>query len=174
MRYLEILLSIITIMSNKISKANLDLTDLKILGLLQQNGALSSTELSETLSMSLAPCWRRKKRLEEIGIIKSYQANLDRKQLGIDVLAFVQIRFGQHSGIEPDQFEEKICELDQVLSCHKVTGEADYLLTIIATDLEGYGHFVENILRKQPGIISIQSSLSLREIKNSSRIPVNF
>jgi len=62
--------------------------------------------------------------------------------------------------------------LPQVLSCHKVTGEADYVLTVLATDLESYGRFVEDVLRRQPGIASIQSSLALREIKAVSRIPV--
>ncbi|MCY1305897.1 Lrp/AsnC ligand binding domain protein [compost metagenome] len=101
-----------------------------------------------------------------------YQANLDRRKLGFDVLAFAQVRFGNHSANAPDDFEQVIRGLPEVLSCHKVTGEADYVLTVLATDLESYGRFVEDVLRRQPGIASIQSSLALREIKAVTRIPV--
>lgn len=159
-------------MSKKNLRQALDAVDHKILSLLQENGALSNAELGEHLSMSVTPCWRRRKRLEEDGAIVGYQANLDRKQLGYDVLAFAQVRFGQHAAQDPDLFDKKMKELPQVMSCHKVTGEADYILIVIAEDLEAYGKFVEEILRKQPGIISIQSSLSLREIKHVHTIPI--
>ncbi|APV37663.1 Lrp/AsnC family transcriptional regulator [Acinetobacter soli] len=158
-------------MSKKSLRLNLDNVDQKILSLLQENGSLSNAELGESLSMSVTPCWRRRKKLEEEGVITGYQANLDRKQLGYDVLAFAQVRFGQHAAEDPDLFDKKMLELPQVLSCHKVTGEADYILIVIAENLEAYGKFVEDVLRKQPGIIAIQSSLSLREIKHINKIP---
>lgn len=159
-------------MSKAFAIEQLDDTDRELLRLLQEDGTLSSAALGERLSMTVTPCWRRRKRLEELGIIKDYQANLDRKKLGYDVMAFAQVRFGNHSANAPDEFEEVILKLPQVLSCHKVTGEADYVLTVLANDLESYGRFVEEVLRRQPGIASIQSSLALREVKAVSRIPV--
>ncbi|MFJ4259196.1 MULTISPECIES: Lrp/AsnC family transcriptional regulator [Pseudomonas] len=159
-------------MSKAFAIEQLDDTDRELLRLLQEDGTLSSAALGERLSMTVTPCWRRRKRLEELGIIKDYQANLDRRKLGYDVMAFAQVRFGNHSAEAPDEFEQVIRKLPQVLSCHKVTGEADYVLTVLATDLESYGRFVEEVLRRQPGIASIQSSLALREVKAVSRIPV--
>ncbi|QJQ11211.1 Lrp/AsnC family transcriptional regulator [Pseudomonas putida] len=159
-------------MSKSFAIEQLDETDRELLRLLQEDGTLSSAALGERLSMTVTPCWRRRKRLEELGIIKDYQANLDRKKLGYDVMAFAQVRFGNHSANAPDEFEQVILKLPQVLSCHKVTGEADYVLTVLANDLESYGRFVEEVLRRQPGIASIQSSLALREVKAVSRIPV--
>ncbi len=159
-------------MSKSFAIEQLDETDRELLRLLQEDGTLSSAALGERLSMTVTPCWRRRKRLEELGIIKGYQANLDRKKLGYDVMAFAQVRFGNHSANAPDEFEQVILKLPQVLSCHKVTGEADYVLTVLANDLESYGRFVEEVLRRQPGIASIQSSLALREVKAVSRIPV--
>ncbi|UQB79407.1 Lrp/AsnC family transcriptional regulator [Pseudomonas shirazica] len=159
-------------MSKDFAYDQIDAVDLDLLRLLQEDGTLSSAALSERLSMTVTPCWRRRKRMEELGIIKDYQANLDRRKLGYDVMAFAQVRFGNHSANAPDEFEQVIMKLPQVLSCHKVTGEADYVLTVLATDLESYGIFVEEVLRRQPGISSIQSSLALREIKAVSRIPV--
>ncbi len=159
-------------MSKESAFDGLDKTDRSLLRLLQDDGSLSGAALGERLSMTVTPCWRRRKRLEDLGIIKDYQANLDRRKLGFDVMAFAQVRFGDHSGNAPDEFERIIQTLPEVLSCHKVTGEADYVLTVLATDLESYGRFIEDVLRKQPGIASIQSSLALREIKAVTRIPV--
>lgn len=103
--------------------------------------------------------------MEELGFIKSYQALIDVKKLGFQVLAYVSIRFDQHSNYEPDHFEKIVFDLPQVLSCHKVTGENDYMLMIISENIEIYSNFIENFLRKQKGIIHIHSNLALREIK---------
>ncbi|MCD9570316.1 Lrp/AsnC family transcriptional regulator [Pseudomonas protegens] len=150
---------------------NLDDTDLAILALLQQDASISNAELSERLSLSLTPCWRRRKRLEE-GVIRDYQANLDRRLLGLDILAFVHVRFATHSDQTPDDFETVIMRLPEVQACHKITGDADYLLQVLARDLDSYSDFVEHVLRRQPGIASIQSSLALREVKATSRLAI--
>jgi DNA-binding Lrp family transcriptional regulator len=150
----------------------LDDVDLAMLELLQADGAISNAALGDKLSLSVTPCWRRRKRLQDEGVIKDYQANLDRRLLGLDVLAFVQIRFGVHADDAPDKFEKAMKLLPQVLSCHKITGDADYLLQILATDLDAYSEFVEQVFRKQRGVTSIKSSLALREVKSSARIPV--
>ncbi|MNN43243.1 Leucine-responsive regulatory protein [compost metagenome] len=152
--------------------AELDATDLAMLDLLQQNASLSNAELSERLSLSVTPCWRRRKRLEEEGYIEDYQANLDRHLLGLNILAFVHVRFSSHADNASDRFEDLVRTLPEVLSCHKITGDADFLLQVLEKDLDAYSDFVENVLRKQPGIASIQSTLALREIKSTHRLLV--
>ena len=159
-------------MSKNIPTEELDSVDLELLRLLQDDATLSSASLGERLSLTVTPCWRRRKRLEDLGVIRDYQANLDRRKLGFDVMAFAQVRFGDHSTVAPDEFERVILKHPQVLTCHKVTGEADYVLTVLAKDLDSYGQFVEEVLRRQPGIASIQTSLALREVKAVTRIPV--
>lgn len=153
-------------------KLILDDVDRTILHLLQQDGTMSNPKLAEHLSLSVTPCWRRLKRLESEGYIKDYQANLDRRKLGFDVLAFVQLSFGIHTDTTSNSFEEAILKHPNVLSCHKITGNADYLLQVVATDLESYSQFIETVLRKMRGINVIHSSLALREIKSSSRLPI--
>ncbi|MFC3532364.1 Lrp/AsnC family transcriptional regulator [Vogesella facilis] len=150
----------------------LDATDRTILRLLQQDGTLSNPKLAEQLSLSVTPCWRRLKRLEDDGYITGYQANLDRRKLGLDVLAFVQVSFGAHGGELPNQFEAAMLAQPQVLSCHKITGDADYLLQVVAQSLDDYSQFVEQVLRRLPGVSAIHSSLALREIKAGSRLPL--
>ena len=159
-------------MSKDIASDELDRVDRQILALLQEDATLSNAALGERLSMTVTPCWRRRKRLEDLGYIRGYQAQLDRRRLGFGVLAFAQVRFGEHAGEDPDRFEQLVQQLPEVLSCHKVTGEADFALTVVAADLERYGRFVEEVLRKQPGVATIHSSLSLREVKSVSKLPV--
>ncbi|MFZ6781007.1 Lrp/AsnC family transcriptional regulator [Undibacterium sp. Ji83W] len=159
-------------MNGKKQYLDLDDTDRTILNLLQQDGTLSNPKLAEHVSLSVTPCWRRLKRLEQEGFITSYQANLDRRKLGLDVLAFVQVSFVIVTDVSIKHFEEVIQTHPQVLSCHKVTGVADYLLQVVAQNLDAYSDFVENVLRVIPGISMIHSSLAMREIKSSTRLPI--
>ena len=139
---------------------------------LQREGRLSNVKLAEQLSLSEASCWRKQKRLEECGVIEGYQAILNRRKLGLGVMAFVQISCSDHSEEATEKFEKIIASAPQVLSCHNTTGEADFLLQVVARDLDSYSRFVEKVLRKLPGVLSIRSNLSLREMKTTHRFPV--
>ncbi|MGN6230741.1 MAG: Lrp/AsnC family transcriptional regulator [Trinickia sp.] len=150
----------------------MDTVDRSMLRLLQDDGSLSNAALGERLSLSVTPCWRRRKHLEDAGVITGYHANIDRRAVGLDLLAFVQIRINIHSDKTADNFEAVIRGRPEVLSCHKITGDADYILQVVAPDLDAYGEFVERVLRRQAGVASIQSNLALREVKLSSRIPI--
>lgn len=159
-------------MSTKRPKVEMDTVDRSMLRLLQDDGSLSNAALGEKLSLSVTPCWRRRKHLEDEGVITGYHANIDRRAVGLDLLAFVQIRINIHSDKTADNFEAVIRSRPEVLSCHKITGDADYILQVVAADLDAYGEFVERVLRRQAGVASIQSNLALREVKFSSRIPI--
>lgn len=159
-------------MGNNRLATDLDDVDRSILRILQEDGNLSNAKLAERLSLSVTPCWRRLHRLEEEGFIDGYQANLNRRKLGYGVLAFVQLGFGIHTDDSPNRFEKAILAHQEVLSCHKITGAADYMLQVVAQDLDAYGEFVERVLRILPGVTSIHSSLALREVKSSNRLPV--
>lgn len=150
----------------------LDETDRRILTLLQQDGRLTNAKLAEQLNLSETPCWRRLKRLESEGYIEGYQARLNRHKLGLGVIGFAQVTLGDHSGQMPMELEQKMAAMPEVLSCHNVSGDCDYILQIVADDLESYGDFVRDRLRVLPGISSIRSSLSLREVKVGQRLPV--
>lgn len=150
----------------------LDKLDLAITDRLQRDGRLSNVKLAEQLAMSEASCWRKQKRLEDSGVIEGYQAILNRKKLGLGVMAFVQISCADHREETTAQFEKIIESAPQVLACHNTTGEADFLLQVVARDLDHYSRFVEKVLRKLPGVTSIRSNLSLRELKTTNRLPV--
>lgn len=150
----------------------LDKTDKEILRRLQNDGRLSNAKLSSELALSETPCWRRVKRLEESGYISEYQANLNRKKLSLGVMAFVQVSCTDHDEESTRKFEAIIKDSENVMACHNTTGDADFLLQVIAKDLDGYSTFVEKTLRKLPGVIGIKSSISLREVKSSSKLPI--
>lgn len=152
---------------------NLDDVDKTILRYLQEDGRLSNAKLAERLSLSETPCWRRLRRLEAEGYIEDYQANLNRRKLGFGVLAFVQLSMSNHTDESNSRFEEAIQACPEVLFCHNITGQSDYLLQIVATDLDAYALFINQVLRKMPGVNTMHSSLSLREIKSLSRLPLS-
>jgi len=150
----------------------LDKIDIAILRRLQSEGRVSNSKIASDLSISEAACWRRVKNLEEDGYIRGYQANLDRRKLGFGVVAFVQLTYVEHDTETTEHFERVIRESAQVLSCHNTTGDADFLLQVVAKDLDDYSRFVEKVLRKLKGVSAIKSSLSLREVTASTRLPV--
>ncbi|MDE2428815.1 MAG: Lrp/AsnC family transcriptional regulator [Burkholderiales bacterium] len=150
----------------------IDKVDAEILDRLQRDGRLSNAKLAEQLALSETPCWRRLKRLEELGIIEGYQAILNRRKLGLGVMAFVQIVCNQHSEEVTAEFEKIIQTCPNVLTCHNTSGEADFLLQVVARDLDDYSRFVDKVLRKLPGVSSIRSNISLRELKATNRLPL--
>lgn len=149
-----------------------DQTDWAMLDLLQKDGRASNVTLARKLNLSESPCWRRQKRLEEDGFIKGYHAHLDRKRLGFGVIAFVQISFSIHSDDSLVDFEQAIQDIPEVLFCHNISGESDYLLQVVSESLESYEKFSRNVIRRLPGVTSIKTSFSLKEIKNSAELPV--
>ncbi|MDA3940606.1 MAG: Lrp/AsnC family transcriptional regulator [Spirochaetia bacterium] len=151
---------------------SLDKTDYSILNYLQNNGRASNVQLADHLNLSETPSWRRHKRLEVDGIIKNYQANLDRRKLGFDILAFVQVMFSVHTDDTPEKFEQIIKDVPEILSCHNITGEADYMLVIVSENLETYEKLLRLTLRRLPGVTSIKSNLSMREVKNTASLPL--
>lgn len=151
----------------------IDSVDADILDTLQRHGRLSNAKLSQQLSLSEPSCWRRLKRLENEGFIEGYQAVLNRHRLGLGLLAFVMLGFGQHDPDATAEMERIISASPHVLACHNVTGEADFLVQVVAKNLEEYSVFVETVLRTLPGVVSVTSNLSLRELKLTQRLPVS-
>lgn len=151
----------------------LDEKDIGILQVLQEDGRAANARLAEQLSISEASCWRRLKRLRESGVIEGFQAVLNRRALGFGVLSFVQLSCSQHSEEATREFEAMIQNSPYVMSCHNTTGDDDFLLQVVARDLDDYSYFVENVLRKISGVTNIRSNISLRELKAFRQLPLD-
>ncbi len=159
-------------MKEESSVERLDELDRAILERLQLDGRASNSRLAEEVGLSETPCWRRIKRLETDGIISTYSANLDRRKLGLGVFAFVEVKFSTHDTELSREFESAVESIPQILTCHNVTGEVDYILQVVAKDLDDYGRFTA-VLRNLPGVMAIHSILSLREVKKFSGLPLD-
>jgi DNA-binding Lrp family transcriptional regulator len=161
-------------MSEKLKEStlhHLDQTDCKILRKLQYDGRISNSQLAKDVNLSETPCWRRWKKLEESGYIKEYRTVLDHRVLGYGVVAFIQVSFLSHDVNLTDEFEKSIQRLEWVQSCHCITGNIDYLIQIIARDLDEFSERISYI-RHIPGVHSIQSNLSVKNIKDTTNLPV--
>jgi len=151
----------------------IDKIDVSILSELQRDNRISNTKLAELFKLSEASCWRRVKRLEEAGVIEGYHATLNRRKLGLGVTAFVQIKVAEHSQEATADIERIIQASPNVLACYNTTGEADFLLEVVAEDLEDYSRFVDDVLRRLPGVLNIHSNISLRQMKSIYQLPIS-
>ncbi|WP_277185748.1 Lrp/AsnC family transcriptional regulator [Caballeronia sp. BR00000012568055] len=152
--------------------SELDRIDRDILSAIQRDGRVPVAKLAERVGLSETPCARRLKRLESEGFIEGYRAMLSRKALGLGVVAFVSVRFSDHDRSVSERFEREIAAIERVVSCHNVSGTADYLLQVVVRDLDEYGTFSRDVLRTLPGVTSVESMLSLREIKRDNGLPI--
>lgn len=150
----------------------LDRIDCQLLAALQQNARLTVAELAERVSLSPSPCWRRVKALEEAGLIQGYQARLSASQLGYGVTAFVSVMMGSHTQDVARAFEAKLEEIPEIIACHNVSGRYDFLLEVVAQDLNAFGEFVRDTLQTLPGVKEFHSSFSLKAVKDQRKLPI--
>ena len=150
----------------------MDNKDKEILNLLQKNGRMSISELATKVSLSDTPCLRRVKKLEELGVISGYSAQLDSKELGLNVLVYAFVKLQGNTDKNAEVFEQTVMALDNVLECSVISGRHDYLLKIIAKDLEGYEKFVKKSLGNISAIDAIESTVVLKQTFSKTSLPV--
>lgn len=153
-------------------KTNLDVLDLKILRTLQAEGRLTNVELADRVGLSPSPCLRRVKRLEVEGIIEGYTARINRAKVGIGVTVFVGVGLERHREEEAERFRKAVLRLPHVVSCHAISGETDFLLEIVVSDLNEYSEFVLKRLRRIPGVKALHSSFALEAMKTGTALPL--
>jgi Lrp/AsnC family leucine-responsive transcriptional regulator len=150
----------------------LDKFDLAILQELQGDGRLSNAELAQRVGLSAAPCWRRVKALEETGFIKGYHAEIDRRRIGLGVLAFVRLDADRNSGNVTRELEDAIRKLPEVVSCHYISGAGTFELQVVSRDLDTFAQFAREVLINLPNVKDLHTSFSLGEVKESSALPL--
>lgn len=150
----------------------LDSTDKLLLGALQGDARLTSSELAERANLSQSPCWRRIKRLEEAGLINGYSARLDRRALGWGVMAFVTITIDSQDEKVSLAFEATVRDIPEVVMCHGVSGPEDFVLVVVAQDLDAYSSLMQHKLRRLPGVKLVRTSFSLQEVKALQGMPI--
>ena len=150
----------------------LDQVDGSLLAELQGNARLTTSELAQKVGISQSPCWRRIRRMEEAGLIAGYQARLDRRGLGYGVVAFVSISVDFQNEARSVQFVEAVRDIPEVVMCHGIAGPADFLLMVVAKDLDSYSELLQRKLHRLPGVRQAQTSFSLQEFKGLNELPI--
>jgi DNA-binding Lrp family transcriptional regulator len=151
----------------------LDDLDRAILQTLQTDGRISNVDLSERVNLSPPAIHARLKRLEQRGYIRQYVALLDREKVGYDMLCFIHVSLQLHQSEQVENFRQVIQALPEVLECHHLTGEYDYLLKVAARNRKDLERFVVCCLTPIPGVARIHTSLVLSEIKATTALPLS-
>lgn len=150
----------------------LDNHDKAILSVLQRDSSISNLELSKQIGLSPSACLARTKNLREMGVIKQFTTIVDEKKLGMETLAFILVNLSPLNRETANFFVAEINRLPQVLECYTVTGNHDYLLKIVAKDMQSYRDFVIDYLMGIPGVNRVETSIVMQTEKRSLAIPI--
>ena len=150
----------------------LDRTDVRVLALLQREGRLPNSELAGRVNLSPSACLRRVQRMEAAGVITGYGARLDPLALGLGLQAFVRVQLQKHGQESVAHFAQNVQDWDEVVTCHALTGDMDYLLHVIVRDLEHFSNFLLDRLLNASGVADVNSSFVLRTVKERHGLPL--
>ena len=151
-----------------------DSTDAKILSLIQNDAGLSVAEIAEQVGLSSSPCWRRIKRLEEMGVIQKRVTLLDREKLGIGFEVFAEVKLTLPTKQNLETFERAVADLPEVVQCATVTGGMDYVLRIVTRDMHTFDAFLRDELLSLGLVSQIESRIVMRSVKNSTAAPLQL
>lgn len=149
----------------------LDAAERQILRLLQGDGRLSNVALAERVGLSESPCFRRVKRLEEAGLIRGYAAVVDQRLLGLSVTAFVLVTMEKQPDAATEAFIAEVEAEEHIVECYATSGSHDYLMKVVARNIDHFSELCMQRILKFPGVMHVESSFSLKEIKHSRVLP---
>ena len=152
--------------------AALDRTDVQLLAELQRSGRQTHAELAERVHLSPSACLRRVQRLEREGVIAGYRAEVDPERLGLGLQAFVRVQLKSHDAARIDVFAQQVNAWPEVVTCHALTGDMDYLLHVLVRDLEHFSRFLLDKLLTQAEVDDVNSSFVLRTVKRAQGLAV--
>jgi Lrp/AsnC family leucine-responsive transcriptional regulator len=152
----------------------LDRQDIVLLTELQRDSRQTVQQLAERVSLSSTPCWKRIKELEATGVIRGYTALVDREKVGLALCVIAEVNLGRHTEDDVARFERAIADCPQIVSCYSTTGQADYVVKVLAPDIKSYERFLHETVFKLPGVTHVRSSVVLKEIKSETRLPIEM
>lgn len=149
-----------------------DEIDINILALLQENGRMTNVELAERVGLTAPPCLRRVRALEQEGAIRGYHAALDPEALGYGLIVFAMVSLRSQAESDLRAFEQLVATIPEVRECHMLNGEIDFILKIVATDLQSFQRILTTQLTTAPNVESVKTSLTIRTSKSVPGVPV--
>jgi Lrp/AsnC family leucine-responsive transcriptional regulator len=152
-------------------KNELDAIDGRILAALQADARLSNLELADRVGLSASPCLRRVRRLERDGYIEGYRAMLQRERIGLGLTVFLGVKIDGHANERASAFEQAVVAMPDVIACHMVSGESDYLLEVVVADLAHYQRFLVGQLLNMPIVREVRSNFAIQTLKAAAPLP---
>lgn len=153
-------------------KKDLDSRDYKILKELQADGRMKVVDLARRVSLSASPCFSRLKHLENTGVIKGYTALLDIQKFTKPVVTFIKVTLANHSRQHFEKFEQSVQRHSEIVSCHLMTGDFDYLLKIVTRDIDHFHNFMDVLCSKENDVSQHFTFITIKEVKERSIIPI--
>ncbi len=150
----------------------LDRTDLQLLAELQRRGRLANAELAERVHLSPSACLRRVQRLERSGVIAGYRVELDAERIGLGLQAFVRVQLEKHDAAHVERFTTAVQDWNEVVACHALSGDMDYLLQVVVEDLDHFSRFLLDRLLNAAGVADVNSNFVLRTVKAFRGLPL--
>jgi DNA-binding Lrp family transcriptional regulator len=154
------------------TQISLDAIDRRILAELQSDGRMTNVDLADKVGLTAPPCLRRVRTLEDLGIIEGYHATLNANQLGYAITVFAMVSLKSQAEADLRAFEDHIATLEPVRECHMLNGEIDFILKIVARDLQEFQSFLTTYLTPAPNVAGVKTSLTIRTSKHLPGVPV--
>jgi DNA-binding Lrp family transcriptional regulator len=155
------------------ANSNLDEIDMKLLSELQDNGRITNVELADKVGLTAPPCLRRMRTLEQSGVIKSYHANVNASKMGYTITVFAMVSLKSQAEEDLQAFEAHVRALPNVRECHMLNGEIDFILKIVARDLQSFQELLTSQLTSAPNVSSVKTSLTIRTAKDIPGVPID-
>lgn len=144
----------------------------KILSELQTDSRQTVQQIADKVGLSTTPCWKRIKEMEASGVIEGYTVQINRKKVGLNLTVMAEVNLSQHTEAIVGQFEATVQTIPQIVRCVSTTGQSDYVLTIVAQDIDQYEQLLMHTLFKLPAVAHVRSSIVLREVKPDAGLPI--
>ena len=150
----------------------MDVIDQKQLALLQDNGRMTNVELAQKVGLTAPPCLRRIRALEQAGIIRAYHADIDASKMGYSITVFAMVSLKSQAESDLRAFETYLQSIPEVRECHMLNGEIDFILKIVARDLQSFQELLTSRLTSAPNVNSVKTSLTIRTAKDLPGVPI--
>ena len=149
-----------------------DKLDREILKLLQEDAAQPIQQIADAVGLSVNPCWRRIRRMEAEGVIEGRVALVDPAKIGLGLTIFVRVKTGEHSAAWAQKFAAVIDAMPEILECHRIGGDVDYLLKVIVPDIAGYDRTYKELIERLPSLADVSALFSMERLKSTTGLPI--
>ncbi len=152
--------------------SKLDRTDRQILALMQDDASLSIQAIADQVGLSVNPCWRRIRQMEAAGVIQGRVALVNPEKVGLGLTVYVRVKTREHSADWARRLNEVIVAMPEILECHRIGGDVDYLLKVVVEDMAGYDRTYKELIARLPSLADVSALFSMERLKFATALPI--